>query len=242
VLDKPRTYLHAHLENTFDQNILDLANNDLKKRLNRVPIAYITGKKEFYGREFIVTKDTLIPRPESEMAIEFLKDILIGHTDSPKKDTSIIDVGTGSGILGITAKLELPSLDVTLSDNSEAALNIARENAQKLKADVKIINTNLLDNVGTFNIIIGNLPYVDKVWETSRETDWEPSSAIFAADKGLFLIKKLIESTKDKLTCGGYLILESDPRQHDEIIGLAKNNSLKMIKDEGFIQSFRLFG
>lgn len=237
VLKKSRTYIHAHTDDKLSPTELSFANSLLKKRLDRMPLAYIIGKKEFYGREFIVNTDTLIPRPESELLIEFLKDICVSYPQSLK----IIDVGTGSGILGITAKLEVPRADVTLSDISNAALKIASENAERLGASVNIINSDLLDGIHEkFDIILANLPYVDKSWYRSRETDHEPKQALFAEENGLLLIKRLIESAKSKINQGGYIIIESDPRQHAEISKFATEIGFDVVKDKEFSQLFKL--
>lgn len=234
-LRKPRTYLHAHDEILMDARNREIADARLQLRLDRTPIAYIVGHKEFYGRQFKVTPATLIPRPESEAMIDSLKHHL--HTLTGKK---LVDVGTGSGCLGITAKLELPQLDVTLTDISRHALYIAEINARQLKASVAIIHGNLLDDFPfTADIILANLPYVDKEWERSPETEHEPAEALFASDSGLHLISRLITQTKSQLAPKGLLLLEADPRQHTAIVKAAAPLNLTLLKNEGFILTFQ---
>jgi release factor glutamine methyltransferase len=106
-MDKSRTYLHAHNDEVLDIKYLSCANPQLERRIRHEPIAYIVGYKDFFGRKFVVTPDTLIPRPESEDFIEMLNIILI-NLKPRQRETKFIDVGTGSGCLGITAKLEFP--------------------------------------------------------------------------------------------------------------------------------------
>ncbi len=221
-----RTWLIAHAnDNIDDAHALENANKLLAKRLQRVPIAYLTNHKEFYGRSFFVDESVLIPRPESEMMIDLLKEIY-GEGRRKKEEgrnsIRLIDVGTGSGCLGITAKLELPALDVTLCDISDEALAIAHKNATTLKADVAITKSDLLSSFtilpSSFDVILANLPYVDADWERSPETDHEPSLALFADDNGLDLIKKCIQQSQRSLQKDGYLLLEADPCQHQEII------------------------
>lgn len=234
-LRKPRTYLHAHGEVLVDARNLEIAEARLQLRLDRTPIAYIVGHKEFYGRQFRVTPATLIPRPESEVMIDSLKRYL--HMPTGKK---LVDVGTGSGCLGITAKLELPQLDVTLTDISRHALYIAETNARQLKASVTIIHGNLLDDFPfTADVILANLPYVDKKWERSPETQHEPAEALFASDSGLHLISQLIMQTKSQLAPKGLLLLEADPRQHTAIIKAAAPLNLRPLNIEGFILMFQ---
>lgn len=232
-----RTYLHAHSDEIIIQNLLIIANNHLNSRIKRIPIAYILGYKEFYGRKFIVNKSTLIPRPESEDIIDLLKEILPIITS---RHTKIIDIGTGSGCLGITVKLELPETDVTLADISPDALKTAASNAKNLSADVKIIKSDLLQSYTEKpNIIIANLPYVNPEWERSPETNFEPSLALFAEDNGMLLIKKLIDQASNLLALDGYIILESDPEQHKLIIEYAKKYSYNLIHRVRYITVFK---
>jgi release factor glutamine methyltransferase len=216
---KPRTWLHGHNDEPLEARQLEIARARLDLRLDRVPVAYIIGHKEFYGHTFKVTTATLIPRPESEALIELLDEAV------PKNERLIaerplrfVDVGTGSGSLGITAKLQYPELDVMLTDVSRHALNVAEENARALQADVELIQSDLLTSYPfVADIIVANLPYVDIEWQRSPETDHEPASALFAANHGLALIFDLIVQTKEKLAIGGKLILEADPEQHPAI-------------------------
>jgi len=225
---KPRTWLHSHGDEPLDERRLEIARARLDLRLDRVPVAYIIGHKEFYGRTFKVTTATLIPRPESETLIELLKELLPRNeallAEHPLR---LVDVGTGSGCLGITAKLEHPELEVMLVDVSRHALKIAEENAHALHADVECLQGDLLTSYPyQADFIIANLPYVNPEWERSPETNHEPSLALFAEQNGLALINQLLLQTKDKLAIGGKIILEADPEQHDAIIKEAKNYHL----------------
>lgn len=238
-LRKGRTYLHAHSNESLTDRELEVAEARLQLRLDRTPIAYIIGHKEFYGRQFRVTPATLIPRPESEAIIDILKDIL-AQQDLLKQSLKLVDVGTGSGCLGITAKLEFPSLDVTLLDISNHALTVAKTNALQLKADVTIERSDLLsDYPFTASIIVANLPYVDHTWERSPETNYEPSLALFANDNGLHLINKLIAQAAGQITPGGVLLLEADPRQHHDLITTAKSHGFHHVETRGFIVHLR---
>jgi len=225
-LRQSRTFLHAHDDAVLTERQHEIADARLRLRKERVPVAYIIGHKEFYGRQFHVTSATLIPRPESEALIDLLRESQNQQTllDEPRR---LVDVGTGSGILGITAKLLFPSLDVTLVDDSRHALLVAEKNAASLKSDVALLRSDLLSAYPfTANIIIANLPYVDPEWERSPETDHEPEHALFAAQQGLALIFRLIDETSDKLAAGGLLLLEADPEQHPAIIRYGEANGL----------------
>ncbi len=240
-LRKDRTYLHAHSEDILDVTIQDTADAHLALRLDYVPIAYIVGFKEFYGRPFSVTTDTLIPRPESEDVINLLKRILPPTTyHLPPTTLRLIDVGTGSGCLGITAKLEFPELEVTLADISPPALVVASDNAQRLHADVALLESDLLQSYHLqADIIIANLPYVDSTWEVSPDTIHEPSLALFAGDGGRALIKKLIIQSVTIITQSGFLVLEADPFQHESIVAHAKRKGLTLHSKKGYVIVFQ---
>jgi release factor glutamine methyltransferase len=240
-LRENRTHLHAHDDDILSPRDIEIANARLDLRLDHVPVAYIIGHKEFYGRRFRVTTATLIPRPESEALLELLDQALPKNAaliaNTPLR---LIDVGTGSGILGINAKLEHPELDVTLIDISRHALKVAEQNAKILKADVSTLRSDLLTNyVFAADIIIANLPYVDPEWERSKETQHEPQEALFAADGGKALIFELLAQTKSKLAIGGTVILEADPEQHDAIKAEAKKYGLLLQGHKDYGLSFQ---
>lgn len=236
-LRKNRTYLHAHLDEEIDPRRFDIANARLDLRLDRVPIAYILGYKEFYGRRFTVSPSVLIPRPESEDLISLFLELTAGEI----AEKVLIDVGTGSGCLGITAKLERSNLSVILSDVSKPALNIAEKNADALNADVHIQQQSLLNGqLKPVDYIFANLPYVDKSWDVSPELQYEPEIALFAEDEGLKLILQLISQAPRCLTPEGLLFIEADPQQHNRIIDEAVKNGFIKERVLNYILVLRL--
>ena len=238
-LRKNRTYLHAHLDEEIDPRRFDIANARLDLRLDRVPIAYILGYKEFYGRKFTVSPSVLIPRPESEDLISLFLEL----TASEIAEKVLIDVGAGSGCLGITAKLERSNLSVILSDISKPALNIAEKNADALNADVHIQQQSLLNGqLKPVDYIFANLPYVDKNWDVSPELQYEPEIALFAEDEGLKLILQLISQAPRYLTSEGLLFIEADPQQHNRIIDEAVKNCFVKERVLNYILVLRFTG
>lgn len=226
---KPRTWLHAHGDEDLSERHEQIADSRLRLRLDRVPLAYIIGHKEFYGRRFDVSPNTLIPRPESEQLIELLLEVTPATELLPGTSRKrLIDIGTGSGALGITAKLERPQLDVTLVDISRPALTVAAKNAERLEADVHTQLSNLLDNYPfSPDIVLANLPYVDENWERSPETNHEPAEALFAARKGLSLIEKCFDQLESRMPSGGIAIFEADPRQWPAIKKYARAHGFR---------------
>ena len=201
--------------------------------------------QDFYGRDFIVTPDVLIPRPETEQMIDAVlnlvgKPYLPGVKPSPAKISphhlKILDVGTGSGCIAITLQLELPEAKVTASDISPAALKIAQKNATKHGLTLPFIISNLLENVKfTPDLITANLPYVDPDWDWLDKTalSQEPAIALYAKNHGLALILKLLTQAKKRHV--KYLILEADPCQHASITAFAKKQGYSLLETRGFI-------
>lgn len=238
----PRTYLHAHGDDTLEDRHEEVANARIELRKDHVPIAYIIGHKEFYGRRFHVSPAVLIPRPESEQLIDLLKQYMPNTKALPDiASKKLIDLGTGSGCLGITAKLEFPELQVTLADISRHALTIAEKNAQQLGAEVDMLVSDLLATYPhSPDIVLANLPYVDRSWDVSPDIYHEPAVALFAEDNGLAVIKKCIEQCQRRMKPHGLLLVEADTRQLDDISHTAKQHSFKEVDRTEFAIALQL--
>lgn len=227
-LKQNRAWLLAHGEERIPPEKLPVLVAQTRRRSAREPLAYIFGEHEFYGRRFAVSPAVLIPRPETEQLIEELKAL-------PLPDHAhLLDIGTGSGAIAITAERELPHLRIEACDTSSEALMIATHNAERLGASVHFFVSDLLAHAKPpYHVIIANLPYVAPDWERSPETNYEPKPALFAADNGLALIKKLIETAPTYLAKDGYLLLEADPRQFARI-KKAANGDFRFVRSNGF--------
>ena len=198
---------------------------------------------DFYGRLFIITPDVLIPRPETEMIIDTVlnlvgKPFLPGVKPSEPKlpeDITILDVGTGSGCIAITLKRLLPQARIVATDVSDKALEIARKNASELGTEVEFLQSNLLDDVKIKpDLIVANLPYVDENWDwiDKEVLSKEPVLALYAKDGGLELIFKLIDQAVKRGV--HHLVLEADPCQHERITSYAKKKGLAIRETRGF--------
>lgn len=240
-LKERRTYVHAHPSDEIDRRLEEIANARLDLRRDRTPLAYIIGHKEFYGRLFAVNPHVLIPRPESEEIITQFREVL-GETqmlpDMPTR--RLVDIGTGSGCLGITAKLLYPELDVTLLDISKPALRVAQKNARALNAEVETIESDLLTSYPySPDFVLANLPYVDQSWEHSPEIEQEPPEALYAAKDGLAIIEKCFDQLSHRIKPGGIAIFEADPRQWTAITEIAKATGFSIVKPGRFAYTFR---
>jgi release factor glutamine methyltransferase len=189
----------------------------IARREHREPTAYIVGSREFWGRPFLVTSAVLIPRPETEFIIEEAL-ALLGAFPTPR----IADVGTGSGILAVTLAAEVPAADVTGTDLSSDALQVAKQNAERhgVKARVTFVNTSYLDDVpGAFDLIVANPPYVrdgDKS-ALARDVRHEPDVALFGGPDGLRDVAGVLDAAVEKLTSGGWFVMEFGYGQEDDV-------------------------
>ena len=208
VLDKPRSHLRAWPEKELKTQEYKLYFQLLKQRQQGLPIAYITGKKEFWSRDFKVSPDVLIPRPDTELLIELsLKKI----SDKPK--ARLIDLGTGSGAIAITLAAERPDTTVIATDLSNKALNIAKENASAHQIkNIQFIQSNWFDEIAQskFDLVISNPPYIAYKDPHLSQGDvrFEPDSALIAKDQGLEDIKSISHIAHNYLKPGGTLLVE----------------------------------
>ena len=211
-----RVQMLAAPERPLSETESALLDRLLVQRLRHVPIQYLRGSQEFYGRSFFVTPDVLIPRPETESIIEEVLRISPDRA-SPLR---IVDIGTGSGILAITLALEFAAAHITALDISPAALAIAQRNAQALGADpgrLLFMQSDLLSAVGDeqYDIIVSNPPYVPLTEAPTlhpQVLDHEPHLALFGGTDGHDVLRRLIPQAWLALRPGGCLLLETAGR------------------------------
>ena len=205
------------------------------KRASHTPLAYIRGKAMFYGREFIVSEHVLVPRPETESIIEFLKKL-------PLDRAVIADIGTGSGCIGITAALELPSSSVTLYDIDTYALAIALKNSMRLGAtNVACAPLNVLETLPeACDVILANLPYVPENYPVNQAATREPKLALFSGPDGLDHYRAFWHLTGQLAKKPHYIITESLPSQHHALAQLARNQGYALEQHDDFVQLFSL--
>ncbi len=236
VLDKSIEYIYTHFDDEFSSENLGKLLKMAEKRTNGMPMAYVLGKKEFFGLEFKVDSNVLIPRPETEMMIE----TAIDWAESFEKDEKllVLDIGTGSGCIPIAiAKNIKENVEFLATDLSEKALKVTKSNVEfhKLKNIIKLEKSDLLKdvNVSIFDqknvLITANLPYLSKeIYEDSPSSvqDFEPKEALISGINGLDhyrkLFKQIIEKDILNISSSINILLEISPEQKDGIEKLAE--------------------
>ena len=211
VLGKDRTFLISHAEDQVDDDSFDLFRKNVERRAGGEPLQYITGVQDFFGREFRVTPDVLIPRPETELLVEAAIEVAGGSS------VFVCDVGTGSGCIAITLLCEMRDARAVAVDKSPAALEIAKLNAHNLSVSdranffVSDCFDSLDANEFQFDLVVSNPPYVSAgvIAGLQREVrDHEPLMALSPGPDGLSLIRRLLKETPAFLKDHGHLIME----------------------------------
>ena len=234
-LGKDRAYLLAHPEIKLSEAQTKSLDRKLKRRLKHEPLAYIRGFCEFYGRRFKINKRVLEPRPESETMIELLKKLPL------QAHPIMADVGTGSGAIGITAKLEIPTCEVDLYDIDSSCLAVARHNCALHELHLPGFKRDLLNRAArAYDIVLANLPYVPNRWKINEAAAMEPRIAIFGGPDGLDLYRRLFEQLSKMSIQPKFVLAESLPPQHEALQKIAQNYGYKLKTTEDFIQVFAL--
>jgi release factor glutamine methyltransferase len=193
----------------------------VRRRLRREPVAMIVGHREFWGLEFEVTRDVLVPRPDTE----FVVDAAIGLAGT--RAVRVVDVGTGSGCIAVSLAVALPAATVVAVDVSPAALAVARRNAGRhgVLDRITFVQSDLLERVsGTADLIVSNPPYIasgDVLTLPPEVVTYEPHLALFGGDDGLAAIRRLFETASDHLAPGGHLVVEFGYAQESAVAALA---------------------
>jgi release factor glutamine methyltransferase len=239
VLNTSRSFLISAGQDDISESSVTAFRQLIKRRQSGECTAYILGKKEFYGLEFLVNPSVLVPRPDTETLVEIIEEILTKNT----KALRVLDLCTGCGAIAIALKHTMPELEVWATDISAEALETAKTNAARLLPpdSIHFHHGDLFDALLTppflipnssFLIITSNPPYIPsaEISSLSPEVRMEPRLALDGGDDGLNVIRKIISRAPEFLCPGGALLLEADPRQMKEIACLYKEAGLHDIQ------------
>lgn len=235
VIDKNKAFLITNPDYVLTDKQYQGFIDGIQKLKNKIPLAYITGKQAFWGREFLVNCHTLIPRPDSECMIDAVLDFVNKNFVTAPK---ILDLGTGTGCLAITLAKELPNSQVVAVDFSLNALELANKNAKNLSADNCVfIHSDWFDKISDlFDIIISNPPYIAPNDKHLDDLVAEPITALVAKNDGLADIYHIIKHAKNYLHNQGILLIEhgfNQTKQVQDIFCQFKFGDIDTIKDYG---------
>lgn len=209
--------LRVDTDTQLDDTVLTAFEELCRIRMTRMPLQYMRHSAMFYGREFFVDEHVLIPRPETEGLLDLLEGRIHREGCIPR----LLDLCTGSGCIGITAKLENPFLDVTCTDLSSEALNTARKNADRLHAQVTLKQGNLLDAVSgeKFGLLLSNPPYIpsEECNTLQEEVRLEPRLALDGGEDGLFFYRQIANCAPEHLMPNSFIALEIGVGQADTV-------------------------
>lgn len=214
VLGKSRSYLFTWPERELDARQQSRFSSLLARRIQGEPVAHLIGEREFFGHAFRVTADTLIPRPDTEILVEKALSLNL------PAQARVVDLGTGTGAIGVSLALAQPDWHVTLVDLSEAALQVAGDNARRLGAAVTCLPGSWLSPCsGPFELIVSNPPYIEENDHHLDEGDvrFEPRSALVAPNNGLADLAAIVQQATGKLVAGGWLLLEHGFEQGEAV-------------------------
>jgi release factor glutamine methyltransferase len=228
-IGKDRTYLIINFNQQISEDVLSKFQTMVSRRSAGEPLQYITGHQEFFGLDFEVTPDVLIPRPETELIVEETIRLVQQNSGARPTPPVIIDVGAGSGCIAVTLARELGAARVIASDISTAALRVARRNAARhaLEDRVGFVASDLLDAFAEeafADFILSNPPYVSdaEMPTLQREVrNWEPRLALTDSSDGLSIYRRLLKDASSRLKPGGHLICEMGYTQSERISALA---------------------
>ena len=233
ILNVEKEYLIIH----DDEVLLSLQENEFFEKVNKlcsgVPIQYLTNSQEFMGVNFYVDKNVLIPQPDTEILVENVISIIKNLQKSCQKEITVLDLCTGSGIIGVCLKKYLQNVNVLSSDISSNALEIAKKNANLQNVKIDFIKSDLFENIDEkFDVIVTNPPYIktDKINELSKEVKNEPRLALDGGQDGLDFYRKIIKESTNFFRKTGYLALEIGYDQKEAVENLFKNFKYKEIK------------
>jgi release factor glutamine methyltransferase len=251
-LKRKRIELYLEFERPLAETDLAPLRELVRRRGQGEPLQHLLGTVEFAGRLFLCDKRALVPRPETEELVQRIIQATVnseGFREQGRQPFTILDVGTGSGVIALTLAAQFPDAEVSAVDISDDALALARENAARLdlQGRVRFTKGNLLTEVeGAFDLIVANLPYVATVDGPvlSREVQHDPEVALFAGERGDELVRELISAARDRLHPGGMIALEVGLGQADNLaVLLAEKNyhDIAVIRDYCGVTRF-LFG
>ena len=223
-----RSWLIAHDHDELQADVIEVFSSMSAERLKGVPLAYLLGHREFWSLKLKVTRDVLIPRPETELLVEWALELASRYDLE-----SMLDLGTGSGAIALAVQHDAPHLSVTASDVSESALRVARENAEDLGLPVEFVESSWFDALEQrrWALIASNPPYVaaDDAHLQKGDLRFEPSTALTDGGDGLSSIQEIVSKAPNHLEAGGWLLIEHGYDQAADVRSILELNGFSKV-------------
>ena len=223
-----RSWLIAHDHDELQADVIEVFSSMSAERLKGVPLAYLLGHREFWSLKLKVTRDVLIPRPETELLVEWALELASRYDLE-----SMLDLGTGSGAIALAVQHDAPHLSVTASDVSESALRVARENAEDLGLPVEFVESSWFDALEQrrWALIASNPPYVaaDDAHLKKGDLRFEPATALTDGGDGLSSIREIASNAPNHLEAGGWLLIEHGYDQAADVRSILELNGFSTV-------------
>lgn len=219
-----RSKVLAFGETEISESLLPGLNSQLNRLTNGEPFAYITGRREFFGLEFEVTSDVLIPRADTELLVE----LALSHS---RPNARVVDLGTGSGAIAVSLAHARADLTITATDTSTAALEVAQRNAARHDCDIRFVTSEWFQQLaGEFDVIVSNPPYVRSDDPHLSDLSFEPQGALIAQQDGLEDIQAIVAGAPLQLTAHGALLIEHGFDQAADVAALFKQHGFAKVE------------
>lgn len=237
LLKVERLYFILNKDREIDDRLIEQYKELINRRCKGEPVAYIVGHQEFMGLEFIVNKDVLIPRPDTEILVEYIMEFV----KQRKENVNILDIGCGSGAIGLSIASQFSESRITLVDISREALEVAKQNAKRLNiANAQFVLSDCFENINEmYHIIVSNPPYIPAADIDNLQIEvstYEPRGALDGGLDGLDFYRRIIREAKNYLQKDGLLAFEIGYDQGDAVMSLLEENgysNVKKMKDLG---------
>lgn len=232
-------YVAVHIEDEIDSEIIEMFERHIEEMVKGKPLQYITNSQWFYGFNFYVDENVLIPQPDTEILVEEVVDI----AKNMSRDLKILDICTGSGAIAVAISRNIDA-EITASDISKNALEIAKKNALNNETKINFVESDMFENInGKFDIIVSNPPYIETetIEKLSEEVKNEPMLALDGGGDGLKFYRILAEQSKKYLVSDGILAVEIGYNQREEVMNIfEKSGFVEVYSKKDFGENDRI--
>jgi release factor glutamine methyltransferase len=230
-LDRPRAWLLAHDDAALDSSQAQVVRDAISRRAAGEPLAYLIGEREFHGLALRVNPAVLVPRPETELLVDWALELL-ARRQAASSSPRVVDLGTGSGAIAIAVKWGCPAADVVVTDISSAALDVAAQNAGRIGVELTLLQGSWWSALAErrFELVLANPPYIAADDVHLSALRHEPALALTPGGDGLGALRQIIDQAAEHLAPGGWILLEHGYDQAEAVRALLRGRGLRQIE------------